>query len=171
MNPDTYDAGSPGPSGARGKSKKRRFRLGRDRAELITDARLSPSQDRRRRERAYAWIQGSRIPFLLLSAVTFLWWENWWISAVLFTISVPLPWIAVVIANGHGEPHDKRSQQVYKPAVAREYNQQLELEAAQRAAELAAGPVTKEISAAKNDDDDIIIIDQLPPDTDSTSTS
>ena len=51
---------------------------------------------------------------------------------------MPLPWIAVVIANGVGEPHDPRRKQVYKPQVAREraaYQQQL----------LASGPAHPEL--------------------------
>ncbi|GAB2499538.1 hypothetical protein CATRI_07565 [Corynebacterium atrinae] len=109
-----------------GQPQRRPRRFGRRNAQLITDARRSPEQDRRHRERAYSWLQLSRLPFLLLSAASYLWWENWWISGVLFLISVPLPWIAVVIANGHGEPRDKRTAQVYKPAAAREYYAQLE---------------------------------------------
>lgn len=109
-------------------SGRRTPRWRRRRAELITDARRSPSDDRHHREKAYAWIQGLRIPFLLLSMMTYLWWENWIISAALFVISVPLPWIAVVVANGRGEPRDKRAGNVYKPALAREQQQQFELE-------------------------------------------
>ncbi|MDO4687144.1 MAG: DUF3099 domain-containing protein [Corynebacterium sp.] len=109
----------------------RRFLRRRDRkqpVELITDARQSPLENWEHRKRVYAVLQGARIPFLLASGAAYVWWHNWILAAVLFVISVPLPWIAVVIANGVGEPHDSRRKQVYKPQVARDraaFQQQL----------------------------------------------
>lgn len=88
--------------------------------ELITDARRSPYDNWLHRKRVYNILQGLRIPFLLLSALTYLVLDSVWLSAVLFVVSVPLPWIAVVIANGAGEPQDSRAPKVYKPQVARE---------------------------------------------------
>ncbi|MCK7636887.1 DUF3099 domain-containing protein [Corynebacterium pygosceleis] len=113
---DVPDGNSAGRRGLR--------RLIRRRAgvELITDARQTPLDNLNARRRKYAILQGSRIPFLLASAVTWVWWENTWISAVLFAVSVPLPWIAVVIGNGAGEPRDPRVKQVYKPGVIRDLN-------------------------------------------------
>jgi len=35
-------------------------------------------------------------------------------------ISIPLPWISVVVANDGNEVRDKRSRNVYKPAAARQ---------------------------------------------------
>ncbi|GGG69191.1 DUF3099 domain-containing protein [Corynebacterium pelargi] len=97
------------------------LRLKGHRAELVTDAHQSPEENRLHREKVYAWLQGLRIPFLLASGVTYVWWHSIALSAVLFAISIPLPWIAVVIANGVGERRDSRTPAVYKPAVAREY--------------------------------------------------
>lgn len=94
-------------------------RLRGHRAALVTDAKRSAQENLRHRERAYAWLQGLRIPFLLAAGATYVWLENWWLSSLLFVISVPLPWIAVVVANGVGEPRDSRAPKVYKPAVAR----------------------------------------------------
>lgn len=66
------------------------------------------------------WLQGLRIPFLVLAALTYLVWHTLLIAWIFIIISIPLPWIAVVIANGIGEPRDPRAPQVYKPAVVRE---------------------------------------------------
>ncbi len=108
------------PVGAWGGIGKRiRRTVFRQEVALITTASYSPTENRRKREKQYMWIQGVRIPFLLLSALTYLWLENPWLSAVLFIVSVPLPWIAVVIANGIGEPRDPRAPTIYKPALAR----------------------------------------------------
>ncbi|CAB0910057.1 hypothetical protein FRC0420_01582 [Corynebacterium diphtheriae] len=102
-------------------SGKRAFRriLGH-RVELVTDASRGPEQDRHHREVVYAWLQGLRIPFLIASMATYMWWHNVVVSVILFVICIPLPWIAVVIANGVGEKRDPRKKAVYKPAVARE---------------------------------------------------
>ena len=89
------------------------------RAHLITSARRSPSENRRSRETKYLILQGLRIPFVLLSIASVLWWHNWWLALVFFCISIPLPWISVVIANDSNEVRDKRTQNVYKPAAAR----------------------------------------------------
>lgn len=57
-----------------------------------------------------------------------MWLHNWILATILFVISVPLPGIAVVIANGRGEAKDERTKQVYKPQIARAKHQ-LEVEA------------------------------------------
>lgn len=102
-------------------------RLGRalrgHKAALVTDAHQSPEENRHHREKVYAWLQGLRVPFLLASGVAYVWMHSVALSAVLFGISIPLPWIAVVIANGVGERRDPRKPAVYKPAIAREYNE------------------------------------------------
>lgn len=90
------------------------------RVELITDARQSPLENWQHRRTVYNWLQGSRIPILLLAGGAYWLWENWLITGILFAISVPLPWIAVVIANGVGQARDPRRPQVYKPQVVRE---------------------------------------------------
>ncbi|AJK69046.1 DUF3099 domain-containing protein [Corynebacterium marinum] len=129
---DTVDDPSADAGDGDASRAGRRFRL-RRRAELITDARRSPAEDLRRRERIYAWLQAARLPALLLSAGSYLWLGDWFLSGLLFIISIPLPWIAVVIANGKGEVRDKRTRNVYKPQAAREYNAHLAAEAARRA--------------------------------------
>ncbi|QGU04785.1 DUF3099 domain-containing protein [Corynebacterium comes] len=132
------DVAGDGATSRSGKRSGKRFRLSRRRAELITDARRSPAEDLRRRELLYSLLQGARLPALLISAGSYLWLGDWIISGLLFIISVPLPWIAVVIANGKGERRDKRMRNVYKPQAAREFNSQLAAEAARRA-QLASG--------------------------------
>lgn len=87
---------------------------------LITDAVRSPEQNRQSRERQYAILQGLRIPFIL-AAIAAAFYEAWVLASVLFVISVPLPWIAVVLGNAQGEKRDSRTKNVYKPAAAREH--------------------------------------------------
>lgn len=100
-------------------------RLVGHRVELVTDAKKSPSEDRHHREVVYSWIQGLRIPFLLAAMAAYIWMHNMVLSVILFVICVPLPWIAVVIANGVGEKRDPRAPTVYKPAAVREQERYL----------------------------------------------
>ena len=103
----------------------RRGRRGSD-PVLITDARQSRIRNYNYRRHTYAVLQWSRIPMLLLAAAAFLWWDLAWLATILTILSVPMPWIAVVIANGVGEPADKRAPRVYKPGVVREQNRRWE---------------------------------------------
>ncbi|GAB3075618.1 DUF3099 domain-containing protein [Corynebacterium aquatimens] len=107
----------------------RRMSLRKRSSELITDARQAPGQSRQSRQRKYLFWQGVRVPLIILSIACIMIWNNWWLGALFFSISIPLPWISVVIANGQGEKRDKRTKNVYKPAVARQ-QMAAELEAA-----------------------------------------
>lgn len=116
---------------AGGHSRRRR----RGTRALITDAIRSPEQNRQSREKRYLFLQGIRLPFIVLCLLSAFAWHNWWLAMVFFVVSVPLPWISVMVANGQGEVRDKRQKNVYKPAVARGEQR---LEAARRA-QLAPG--------------------------------
>ena len=92
----------------------------RKKRALITEMRETPLENHNKRVREYNWLQGARIPLLLAAALFYMVWQNIWIAAILTVISVPLPWIAVVVANNAGEKPDPRRPKVYKPAVARQ---------------------------------------------------
>lgn len=117
--------------------RRRWFTLRRRRAALITNLHRSVEENRHSRERVYAILQGVRIPLLILSAITLFWLENWPLSLLLFAISIPLPAVAVILANEKGEKRDPRAPNVYKPALMREEARRQELEAI-RQRELAA---------------------------------
>lgn len=63
---------------------------------LITEAAPSNDDQIARRKRRYILMMGMRIPFLILAGV-FL--QTWWLAVTLVLISVPLPWMAVLLAN------------------------------------------------------------------------
>ncbi|MFC9999584.1 DUF3099 domain-containing protein [Nocardia sp. NPDC127526] len=71
----------------------------KDHPALITEAAPSLEQQHRARVRRYTILMAFRIPCLVLAAVAYSVWENWVISLLIIGISVPLPWIAVLIAN------------------------------------------------------------------------
>lgn len=66
---------------------------------LITEAASSLYDQHRARVRKYVILMSFRIPALTLAAVTYGTFHNPWISATILGVSLPLPWIAVLIAN------------------------------------------------------------------------
>jgi hypothetical protein len=66
---------------------------------LITRAAPAYEEQHRARVRKYLSIMAFRIPALILAAVAYGIWENGLISLAILVASIPLPWIAVLIAN------------------------------------------------------------------------
>ncbi|MGW0042703.1 DUF3099 domain-containing protein [Rhodococcus sp. NPDC003348] len=66
---------------------------------LITDAAQSFDEQQRARIRKYTIMMGIRIPALVLAAIAYSAWGNGWISLLIIGASIPLPWIAVLVAN------------------------------------------------------------------------
>jgi Protein of unknown function (DUF3099) len=66
---------------------------------LITAAAPAYEVQHRERVRKYLTIMAFRIPALILAAVAYGVWQNGLISLAILVISIPLPWIAVLIAN------------------------------------------------------------------------
>ncbi|HEX5405470.1 MAG TPA: DUF3099 domain-containing protein [Pseudonocardiaceae bacterium] len=63
---------------------------------LITEAVPSNDDQQAARKRRYIIMMLMRIPFLVLAGVFH---ETWWLAVILVLISIPLPWVAVLIAN------------------------------------------------------------------------
>jgi uncharacterized membrane protein len=63
---------------------------------LITEAAPSNDDQQATRKRNYIIMMLMRIPCLILAAVFF---QTWWLAVVFVLLSIPLPWIAVLIAN------------------------------------------------------------------------
>jgi uncharacterized membrane protein len=63
---------------------------------LITAAEPSYDEQLAARKRKYMLMMGIRIPCLILAGIFH---ETWWIALTFVAISVPLPWMAVLIAN------------------------------------------------------------------------
>ncbi len=66
---------------------------------LITAAALPYEEEQRQRVRKYLTLMTIRIPALIFAAVAYGTWHNGLISLLIVGASVPLPWIAVLIAN------------------------------------------------------------------------
>lgn len=63
---------------------------------LITDAPMSYEQELTARKNRYKVMMGLRIPLMILAAVFY---QIPWLAVTLLVLSIPLPWMAVLIAN------------------------------------------------------------------------
>jgi len=84
----------------------------RDNPVLITSAAPSYEDQLSARRRRYALMMSLRIPCVVL-AVLFA--EVWWLSLALILLSVPLPWMAVLIANDR-PPRKAETPQRLRPS-------------------------------------------------------
>ena len=66
---------------------------------LITRAAPAYEEQHRARVRRYLTIMSFRVPALLLAALAYSIWHNGLISLAIIAVSLPLPWMAVLIAN------------------------------------------------------------------------
>ncbi len=68
----------------------------RDRTPLITAAELPYDKQVSMRKRRYLLMMSMRIPLLIAAAACY---HTPWLAISLLVVSVPLPWMAVLIAN------------------------------------------------------------------------
>ncbi|MEZ5211412.1 MULTISPECIES: DUF3099 domain-containing protein [unclassified Gordonia (in: high G+C Gram-positive bacteria)] len=82
-------------------------------AFLITRAEQSLEDQQRARVRKYLWMMSIRIPALLLASGVYAWTHNPWWAVGIIAISIPMPWMAVLIANDR-PPRKRGEVQYYK---------------------------------------------------------
>ncbi|HYH33210.1 MAG TPA: DUF3099 domain-containing protein [Pseudonocardia sp.] len=63
---------------------------------LITDAARSYEEELAVRKRRYKIMMGLRIPCMVLAAACY---QIPWLAVTLLVLSIPLPWMAVLVAN------------------------------------------------------------------------
>lgn len=63
---------------------------------LITAAAPSYDEQHDARRRKYLVMMALRVPFLLAAVATY---QIWWLALLFLAVSIPLPWMAVLIAN------------------------------------------------------------------------
>jgi hypothetical protein len=93
---------------------------------LITRAAPSYEVEHRQRVRRYLTLMFWRIPAFVLAAVAYGIWHNGLVSLGILAVSIPLPWMAVLIANDRPprraeEPrrYDGRSKTSLSPTAER----------------------------------------------------
>ena len=98
---------------------KRGSQLGFDddgRPVLITTAAPSYEEEHRARVRKYLTLMAFRIPALILAALAYGAWHNGLISLLIVAASVPLPWMAVLIANDRPPRRSDEPRRFDEPA-------------------------------------------------------
>ena len=86
---------------------------GDDTPVLITEAQPSYDDQQAARRRKYAIMMSLRIPCLVAAAACY---QIWWLALIILALSIPLPWMAVLIANDR--PPRKREQvNRYRPSA------------------------------------------------------
>jgi hypothetical protein len=90
---------------------------------LITEAKVSFDDEFTARKRRYSIIMACRIPCLLLAGVFGIWLNLPLVAVLFIVLSVPLPWVAVLIANDRlpqkaGKPNRYRADRKALPDVS-----------------------------------------------------
>jgi hypothetical protein len=73
---------------------------------LITEAAPSYEDEFAARKRKYLTMMALRMPCLILAGIFY---QTWWLALAFVVLSIPLPWIAVLVAN---DRPPRRSEQV-----------------------------------------------------------
>jgi hypothetical protein len=73
---------------------------------LITEAAPSYDEEHAARKRKYMIMMGLRFPCLILAGVFY---HTWWLALLFVVLSIPLPWVAVLVAN---DRPPRKSEQV-----------------------------------------------------------
>ncbi len=81
-----------------------------DRPVLITVAAASYEEQYAARKRRYVLLMGGRLLLLVLAAAAYA--LSPWLAAGLLALSVPLPWMAVLIANNPPARHVENAHRV-----------------------------------------------------------
>lgn len=72
------------------------FQRSDDTPVLITEAEPSYDDQQAARRKKYALMMSLRIPCLIAAVMVY---PIWWLSLIIVAVSIPLPWIAVLVAN------------------------------------------------------------------------
>ncbi|MEJ2890691.1 DUF3099 domain-containing protein [Actinomycetospora aeridis] len=81
---------------------------------LITQAAVSYDEEFAARKKRYSLIMACRIPCLVLAGVAGIGFNLPWVAVAFIVLSVPLPWVAVLIANDR-PPKKAEKANRYKP--------------------------------------------------------
>ncbi|MBB4906233.1 DUF3099 domain-containing protein [Actinophytocola algeriensis] len=82
---------------------------------LITEAAPSHEEEQAARKRKYLTIMLVRISCLAIAGVLH---STWWLALALALLSIPLPWIAVLIANDRPPRRRKKVNRYQRSATA-----------------------------------------------------
>ncbi|MCP2195407.1 DUF3099 domain-containing protein [Williamsia deligens] len=100
-------------------------------AILITQAQPSQEDQQRARVRRYLTLMAFRVPALVLAGIVYGATGSGLLALAVIALSIPLPWVAVLIANDR-PPREKGEVRQYKwsgehtaPAIAATHHREL----------------------------------------------
>lgn len=99
-------------SGAADSTDGKHPRGGED-AFLITRAETSLDEQHRARVRKYLFMMSFRVPALVIAGLVYIWTGSAWWAIGIILFSIPLPWVAVIIANDR-PPRRRDEVQYYR---------------------------------------------------------
>ncbi|GAC58335.1 hypothetical protein GOHSU_37_00310 [Gordonia hirsuta DSM 44140 = NBRC 16056] len=99
---------SGGADSAEGKHSR-----GDEDAFLITRAETSLDEQHRARVRKYLFMMSFRVPALVIAGLVYIWTGSPWWAIGIILFSIPLPWVAVIIANDR-PPRRRGEVQYYR---------------------------------------------------------
>ena len=85
---------------------------------LITDAATSYEDQYAARKRGYAVLMGTRLLLFVLAALTYP--VSTWLAVAMLALSIPLPWMAVLIANDAPPRRAEDAHRLTAPAAVRQ---------------------------------------------------
>lgn len=114
-----------------------------DRPLLITDACTPYEEQLTNRKRRYATLMGGRLLLLILAGATYS--LSPWIAVAFLALSVPLPWMAVLIAND-APPHRREdAHRLGRAASARQLTTPVTVTAASTARPAPSSPARRDV--------------------------
>ncbi|AIJ24892.1 DUF3099 domain-containing protein [Amycolatopsis methanolica] len=87
---------------------------------LITEAAPSYEDEHAARKRKYMLMMGMRFPCLVLAGIFY---HTWWLALLFIVISIPLPWVAVLIANDRPPRKSEKVNRYQRNAKAIEHRE------------------------------------------------
>lgn len=96
---DWWDSGYMAVHGSPQEGRDGKDRGDRGDTVLITAAQRSYDEQHHARVRKYTILMAFRIPALVIAAVVYSLTGNPWLPLAIIVASIPLPWMAVLIAN------------------------------------------------------------------------
>lgn len=87
---------------------------------VITEAEDSFEVQQRKRIRKYTFMMAFRVPALVIAVIVYMNWGLTWLALIIVAASIPLPWMAVLIANDAPPRRKDKLRRFEKPLHERQ---------------------------------------------------
>ena len=86
----------------------------------ITEAEDSFEAQQKARIRKYTIMMSFRVPALVSAVIIYMTWGTTWLALIIVAVSIPLPWMAVLIANDAPPRRKERLRRYERPQFDRQ---------------------------------------------------